>query len=153
MLLDRGIAVVGTGYRYIRDAQADGVKPPVMGCLDDCENALRFVKAHAAEWNLDTSRIGLAGGSAGACTALYLALKDDNGHGIEYSLDCEPSGACLVNYVVSIDDLSAYSALPAHGPGIVLRAGPNQQEQPRLSRPAALLRAAGRNERQKTPVL
>ena len=82
MLLDRGIAVVGTGYRYIRDAQADGVKPPVMGCLDDCENALRFVKAHADEWNLDVSRIGLAGGSAGACTALYLALKDGNMHGI-----------------------------------------------------------------------
>ena len=82
MLLDRGIAVVGTGYRYIRDAQADGVKPPVMGCLDDCENALRFVKAHADEWNLDVSRIGLAGGSAGACTALYLALKDGNMHDI-----------------------------------------------------------------------
>jgi len=82
MLLGRGIAVIGTGYRYIRDASADGVKPPVMGCLDDSENALRFVKAHAAEWNLDTSRIGLAGGSAGACTSLYLALKDDNVHGI-----------------------------------------------------------------------
>ena len=82
MLLDRGIAVVGTGYRYIRDTRADGVKPPVQGCLDDCENALKFVKAHAAEWNLDTSRIGLAGGSAGACTALYLALKGDNMHGI-----------------------------------------------------------------------
>ena len=82
MLLDRGIAVVGTGYRYIRDAHADGVKPPVQGCLDDCEAALRFVKAHAAEWNLDISRIGLAGGSAGACTALYLALKDGNMHGI-----------------------------------------------------------------------
>ena len=82
MLLDRGIAVVGTGYRYIRDTRADGVKPPVQGCLDDCENALKFVKAHAAEWNLDTSRIGLAGGSAGACTALYLALKDDNALGV-----------------------------------------------------------------------
>ena len=82
MLLDRGLAVVGTGYRYIRDTRADGVTPPVMGCLDDCENALKFVKAPAAEWNLDLSRIGLAGGSAGACTALYLALKDDNALGI-----------------------------------------------------------------------
>ena len=54
----------------------------MQGCLDDCENALKFVKAHAAEWNLDTSRIGLAGGSAGACTALYLALKDDNALGV-----------------------------------------------------------------------
>ena len=81
-LLDRGIAVVCIGYRYIRDTSAAGVKPPVMGCLDDCEAALRFAKAHAAEWNLDLSRVGLAGGSAGACTALYLALKDDNSLGI-----------------------------------------------------------------------
>ena len=82
MLLDRGIAVVTIGYRYISDAYAAGVRPPVMGCLDDCEAALRFVKDHAAEWNLDVSRLGLAGGSAGACTALYLALKDDNVHGV-----------------------------------------------------------------------
>ena len=76
-LLEKGVAVVCTSYRYIGDAKADGVKPPVMGCLDDCECALQFVKSHAQEWNIDTSRIGLAGGSAGACTALYLALKDD----------------------------------------------------------------------------
>ena len=82
-LLEKGVAVVCTGYRYIRDAKDDGVKPPVMGCLDDCENALKFVKAHAAEWNLDLNRIGLAGGSAGACSALYLALKDDCAHGVK----------------------------------------------------------------------
>jgi len=82
-LLGKGVAVVCTGYRYIRDAKADGVKPPVMGCLGDCESALRFVKAHAAEWNIDTSRIGLAGGSAGACTALYLALKNDCASGVK----------------------------------------------------------------------
>ncbi len=78
MLLGKGIAVVGTGYRYIRDATRDGVKPPVMGCLDDCEAAIRFVQSHAREWNLDLSRMALAGGSAGACTALYLGFKDDN---------------------------------------------------------------------------
>ena len=82
-LLEKGVAVVCTGYRYIRDAQADGVKPPVVGCLDDCEKALGFVKAHAGEWNIDMSRLGLAGGSAGACTALYLSLKDDCSSGVK----------------------------------------------------------------------
>ena len=82
MLLDRGIAVVSAGYRFINDTYAAGVRPPVMGCLDDCEAALRFVKDHAEEWNLDVSRLGLAGGSAGGCTALYLALKDGNVHGV-----------------------------------------------------------------------
>ncbi len=82
-LLDRGIAVVGTGYRYLRDASLDGVKPSVKGCLDDAEAAVKFVKANADKWGIDTSRIALAGGSAGACTALYLGLKDDNSLGIK----------------------------------------------------------------------
>lgn len=80
MLLDKGIAVVATGYRYLRDV--DDVKPKVLGCIGDCECAVRFVQSHAAEWNLDLSRLALAGGSAGACTALALALKDDNALGI-----------------------------------------------------------------------
>ena len=81
-LLARGVAVVAVGYRYIRDARLDGVTPPVKACLDDAEAAVRFVKAHAKEWNLDVSRLALAGGSAGACTALYLGLKDDNALGV-----------------------------------------------------------------------
>ena len=78
MLLDKGIAVVGTGYRYIRDCQLDGVMPPVQGCLDDCESAVRFVRSRAKDWNLDLSRFALAGGSEGACKSLYLALRNDN---------------------------------------------------------------------------
>jgi len=81
-LLEKGIAVVGTGYRYLGDCRLDGVKPPVFGCLDDCEAAVRFVRSHAGEWNLDLSRYALAGGSAGACTALALALRNDNALGI-----------------------------------------------------------------------
>ena len=81
-LLARGVAVVAVGYRYIRDARLDGVMPPVKACLDDAEAAVRFVKAHAKEWNLDVSRLALAGGSAGACTVLYLGLKDDNALGV-----------------------------------------------------------------------
>ena len=82
MLLEKGIAVVGTGYRYIQEVPRAEVKPPVMGCLNDCENAVKFVQSKAKEWNLDLSRFALAGGSAGACTSLYLALKDGNSLGI-----------------------------------------------------------------------
>jgi len=82
-LLAKGVAVFCVGYRYIRDAKDDGASPPVMGCLDDCESALRFVKEHAGEWGVDASRIGLAGGSAGACSALYVALKDDCALGVK----------------------------------------------------------------------
>ena len=83
MLLDNGVAVVGTGYRYIGECSLAGVKPPVQGCLDDCEAAVRFVQSKAKEWNLDVSRLALAGGSAGACTSLYLGFKDNNSLGIK----------------------------------------------------------------------
>lgn len=79
-LLERGVAVVSIGYRYLRDVLMDncGENPPVMGCLNDCEAAVKFVKAHSNEYGIDVSRMALAGGSAGGCTALYLSLKNDN---------------------------------------------------------------------------
>lgn len=80
MLLGKGVAVIATGYRYLRDV--DDVKPRVIGCIADCERAVRFAQSRAAEWNLDLSRFALAGGSAGACTALALALKCDNALGV-----------------------------------------------------------------------
>jgi len=35
---------------------------------------LQFVRGKAAEWNLEKARIGAAGGSAGACSSLWLAF-------------------------------------------------------------------------------
>lgn len=104
-LLDRGVAVVAVGYRYLREARLAGEKPPVKACLDDCEAAVRFVKAHAKDWNLDVSRLALAGGSAGACTALYLGLKDGNALGVaalgpiiaQTSLDPQETRAWIPN--------------------------------------------------------
>ena len=42
--------------------------------LFDCKNAVRFLRAHAAEYHLDPNRIGVAGGSAGGHLALMVAL-------------------------------------------------------------------------------
>lgn len=39
--------------------------------------ALQFVRSKAAEWNIDKARIGASGGSAGACSSLWLALQND----------------------------------------------------------------------------
>lgn len=63
-LLDAGISVVSTNYRYIRQAEAEGVKPPVIGPLHDAARALQFVRSKAAEWKLDKTRVGAFGGSA-----------------------------------------------------------------------------------------
>jgi acetyl esterase/lipase len=75
--LDAGISVVSINYRYNTQAQIAGVKPPVSWPLGDAARALQFVRSKAAEWNIDKQRIGASGGSAGACSSLYLAFHDD----------------------------------------------------------------------------
>lgn len=76
-LLKAGISVVATNYRYIHQAQAANIDPPVKAPLEDAARALQFVRSKAAVWNLDKRRIGACGGSAGACSSLWLALHDD----------------------------------------------------------------------------
>lgn len=39
--------------------------------------ALQFVRSKAKEWNIDKTRIGAAGESAGDCSSLWLASHDD----------------------------------------------------------------------------
>jgi acetyl esterase/lipase len=75
--LAAGISVVSINYRYSWQAQLAGVMPPVRWPLEDAARALQFVRSKAGEWNLDKQRIGASGGSAGACSSLYLAFHDD----------------------------------------------------------------------------
>lgn len=76
-ILDAGISVVSVEYRFIPEATADGVVPPVQGPLHDAARALQFVRSKADEWNIDKERIGASGGSAGACSSLWLAFHPD----------------------------------------------------------------------------
>jgi acetyl esterase/lipase len=76
-LLKAGISVAAINYRLIRHAEADGVVPPVKAPLHDAARALQFVRSKAREWNVDRTRIGATGGSAGACSSLWLAFHDD----------------------------------------------------------------------------
>ena len=76
-ILDAGISVVSINYRYLRQAEADGVQPPVIGPLHDAARALQFVRSKATEWKLDKARVGAFGGSAGGASSLWLALHPD----------------------------------------------------------------------------
>lgn len=76
-MLKAGISVASIEYRFITEATADGVVPPVKGPLTDAARALQFVRSKAAEWNIDKARIGASGGSAGACSSLWLAFHPD----------------------------------------------------------------------------
>lgn len=73
--LKEGISVVSINYRLIPQSQE--VVPPVKAPLTDAARALQFVRSKAVEWNIDKLRIGASGGSAGACSSLWLAFHPD----------------------------------------------------------------------------
>jgi hypothetical protein len=76
-LLDAGISVAAIEYRFIPEAMEQHVEPPVKAPLTDCARALQTIRSKAKEWNIDPTRIGSTGSSAGACTSLWLAFHDD----------------------------------------------------------------------------
>ncbi|MBI3823407.1 MAG: alpha/beta hydrolase [Planctomycetes bacterium] len=75
--LDAGISVAAINYRYTQNAVEDKVVPPVQAPLHDAARALQFIRSKSKEWNIDKKRIGATGGSAGACSSLWLAFHDD----------------------------------------------------------------------------
>src|SRR5262245_56703268 len=76
-LLDAGISVAAINYRFIDHAMEEKVEPPVKAPLHDAARAIQFLRSKAGEWNLDKKRVTASGGSAGACTSLWLAMHDD----------------------------------------------------------------------------
>lgn len=75
--LAAGISVVSIEYRFVQEAMLADHKPPVEWPLRDAARALQFVRSKADEWNIDKQRIAASGGSAGACSSLWLAFHDD----------------------------------------------------------------------------
>ena len=77
VFLNEGISVVAINYRYVKNVVKEEVKPLVKAPLHDAARALQFVRSEAVKWNIDKKRIGATGGSAGACSSLWLAFHDD----------------------------------------------------------------------------
>jgi arylsulfatase len=76
-MLKAGVSVASVEYRFIKEAMDEGIEPPVKAPLTDAARALQTVRSKAAEWQIDPRRIAASGGSAGACTSLWLAFHDD----------------------------------------------------------------------------
>lgn len=65
-----GIAVAAANYRLTDTA-------PFPAPMHDAARALQFLRHHAKDYNLDPSRAGATGGSAGAGISLWLAFHPD----------------------------------------------------------------------------
>lgn len=73
----RGIAVIGLKYRT---SPPNKISPTDRSIpLMDLKRAIRTVRSHAAEWNIDPHKIGVLGFSAGANLALTVAGQFDEG--------------------------------------------------------------------------
>ncbi len=75
--LTAGISVAAIEYRFISEATADGVIPPVKGPMSDVARAIQFLRSKSAEWNIQKDRFAAWGGSAGGCSSLWLAFHKD----------------------------------------------------------------------------
>jgi acetyl esterase/lipase len=64
------LAVVSVEYRFTNVA----VHPAQ---TNDCLRAVQFVRSKAKEWNIDPTRLGATGGSAGGHLTMFVATHDD----------------------------------------------------------------------------
>lgn len=79
-LVSKGYAVASIDYRLSQDALFPAQ-------IEDCKAAIRWLRAHAADYNIDPDRIGVAGSSAGGHLVALLGtsgdvrdLEGDGGH-------------------------------------------------------------------------
>jgi len=69
-LLAAKISVAAVNYRLISHKRLPAAH-------HDCRRALQFLRSKAHEWNIDKTRVGAFGGSAGAQLCMYLAFHDE----------------------------------------------------------------------------
>ncbi len=92
--LKKGYAVIGVNYRLTDEAR---FPEPVR----DVKEAIRFIRSHASDWDIDPDRLAAWGGSAGGYMTLMAALFADEAYfdmeGSNTSIDTSLS-ACVVWY-------------------------------------------------------
>ncbi len=92
----RGIVCILVDYR-VRDRQ----KTTPFESLKDAKTSIRFIREHAGQFHIDTSRIVAAGGSAGGHLAAATALIDDyNEKSENLSVSAIPNALVLFNPVI-----------------------------------------------------
>lgn len=71
-LASRGMVAVQVEYRLLKP---ETTTPPTV-CIQDAKSAMRWVRKHASEFQIDPERIAASGGSAGGHLAAFLGLMD-----------------------------------------------------------------------------
>lgn len=86
-----------------REARAEGFRAMLALNLADAQQAIRTVRARAAEWGVDPHRVGFMGFSAGGGVTTQVALN--------YTPDCRPDFAAPI-YAAVFEDVKAPNDAP-----------------------------------------
>jgi acetyl esterase/lipase len=99
--VDHGIAAFVVKYRLPSDTT---MVDKSIGPLQDAQQAMRYVRQHAAAWNVDPRRIGAIGFSAGGHLASTLATHFDKAYiDNPEHVDLRPDFLVVVYPVISMD--------------------------------------------------
>ena len=111
-LADHGVVGVMIEYRLLKDRAEN-----VLDCIRDAHSAMRWVRAHAEQFNIDPSRIAAMGGSAGghlaACTAMIDIQEPDENQDVS----SRPDALVLFNPALDtgVDAIGAHETFPQEG--------------------------------------
>jgi len=96
----RGAVSFSISYRLLK---ADG--PTVGDGIEDCKSAIRFIRAHAAEFGIDPQRVVVAGDSAGGHLAACLGTLDGfDAAGDDLKISARANVMVLFNPIVDLTD-------------------------------------------------
>ncbi len=99
--IDHGIAALVVKYRIPSDQT---MVDKSIGPLQDAQQAMRFARLHAKEWNLDPARIGAIGFSAGGHVASTLATHFNKAYvDNPEQINLRPDFLIVVYPVISMD--------------------------------------------------
>ncbi|MCD0475508.1 alpha/beta hydrolase [Flavobacterium sp. EDS] len=79
------------------------MKDKTIGPLQDAQEAMRFIRKNASQWDLDSTKIGIIGFSAGGHLASTLSTHyNDIVYKTDYSISARPSFSILIYPVISM---------------------------------------------------
>lgn len=97
-----GVSAFVLKYRLPSDAI---MKDKTIGPLQDAQEAIRTLRRNADEWNLDTSKIGILGFSAGGHLASTLSTHyNDKVYESKDNTSAQPDFSILIYPVISMED-------------------------------------------------
>jgi acetyl esterase/lipase len=126
----RGYVVAAINYRLLAPAPCHGLahydecRAAALEAQHDGQAAVRWLRKNASTYRIDTNRIAMGGGSAGAITALLTGWRsEDPGDSGNPGFSSRIAAAVSVSGGVPIEDARALGAIDAQDPPTIFFSG------------------------------